>query len=168
MNKLELTLISGSSVEVALVDGTNLDIALPNLYELVFEMPPVGIAGKDGRDGIDGRDGVDGQDGESAYQIAVRNGFVGTELDWLNSLGQSGDGSGNGGGIGIGVGVQAFVYQQATPSDYWLIVHNTTYQPVVTVEDSSGRIVEGDVQYLSNTRIAITFAFPFSGKAYLR
>ena len=33
-----------------------------------------------------GRDGRDGVDGKSAYQVAVDNGFKGTEPEWLNSL----------------------------------------------------------------------------------
>ena len=33
-----------------------------------------------------GGTGTQGKDGLSAYQIAVKNGFVGTEEDWLNSL----------------------------------------------------------------------------------
>ncbi len=33
-----------------------------------------------------GRPGVDGEDGESAFLIARRNGFVGTEADWLSQL----------------------------------------------------------------------------------
>ncbi len=71
-----------------------------------------GKDGKDGRDGIDGRDGqnftdwaiqhygsVDGfiaavvnevlrnvKDGKSAYEVAVENGFRGSEQDWLDSL----------------------------------------------------------------------------------
>lgn len=74
-----------------------------------------GIDGQDGKDGKDGKDGQDGenfyewairtygsldgfiaavanevlrhvQDGESAYDIAVRNGFRGSEQEWLNSL----------------------------------------------------------------------------------
>lgn len=32
------------------------------------------------------REPVDGVNGESAYQIAVRNGFQGTEQEWLTSL----------------------------------------------------------------------------------
>lgn len=39
------------------------------------------------------RDGNDGADGKSAYKIAVENGFVGTEEEWLESL--KGEGSGN-------------------------------------------------------------------------
>ncbi|MDR2090647.1 MAG: hypothetical protein LBP62_03230 [Clostridiales bacterium] len=50
------------------------------------------VAGADGRDGADGADGQDGadglngQDGKSAYQIAVENGFSGSEAEWLASL----------------------------------------------------------------------------------
>ena len=37
-------------------------------------------------------DGKDGENGKSAYEIALQNGFVGTETDWLESLkGQKGD-----------------------------------------------------------------------------
>lgn len=39
-----------------------------------------------GADGQDGADGVNGVDGKSAYEIAVINGFVGTESAWLASL----------------------------------------------------------------------------------
>jgi hypothetical protein len=36
--------------------------------------------------GADGADGIDGIDGASAYEVAVANGFVGTEAAWLESL----------------------------------------------------------------------------------
>ena len=40
----------------------------------------------------DGKDGKDGENGKSAYEIAVQNGYDGTESDWLESLkGQKGD-----------------------------------------------------------------------------
>ena len=43
------------------------------------------------RNGVDGVDGVHGTDGTSAYEVAVNNGFVGTEAEWLTSLeGQDG------------------------------------------------------------------------------
>ena len=51
-----------------------------------------GVDGAPGQDGIDGQNGTDGQngvngsDGKSAYEIAVENGFVGTEFEWLVSL----------------------------------------------------------------------------------
>lgn len=54
--------------KISLVDPIQVNVAIPN-----FE-------GKAGRDGTDGRDGDD------AYRVAVRNGFVGTEREWLDSL----------------------------------------------------------------------------------
>lgn len=45
-----------------------------------------GVAGINGANGKDGVDGQDGDDGLSAYQVAVNNGFVGTETQWLASL----------------------------------------------------------------------------------
>ena len=75
----------------------------------VGPMGEPGLMGCDGADGRDGADGADGADGKSAYEIAVENGFVGTEAEWLDSLkGQNGaDGNdaadGRDGADGIGI-----------------------------------------------------------------
>lgn len=45
-----------------------------------------GDPGDDGAPGSDGADGTPGADGASAYEIAVANGFTGTEGEWLASL----------------------------------------------------------------------------------
>src|SRR5699024_9372454 len=51
-----------------------------------------GDPGTDGKDGEKGDPGADGKDGKSAYQVAVDNGFEGTEEEWLASLkGPKGD-----------------------------------------------------------------------------
>jgi hypothetical protein len=56
-----------------------------------------GNNGTNGTNGTNGSDGADGVDGESAYQVAVNNGFVGTEPAWLLSLvGAKGDTGNNG------------------------------------------------------------------------
>lgn len=47
---------------------------------------PQGIQGPTGATGPQGPEGPAGPDGISAYEVAVANGFVGTETDWLNSL----------------------------------------------------------------------------------
>jgi hypothetical protein len=52
----------------------------------------VNLRGTKGKDGEDGSSGG-GRAGKSAYQIAVDNGFVGTEAEWLASLQGSGSGS---------------------------------------------------------------------------
>lgn len=53
------------------------------------ERGPQGLPGADGKQGPagqPGQPGKDGKDGQSAYQIAVNNGFSGSETDWLASL----------------------------------------------------------------------------------
>lgn len=45
-----------------------------------------GTPGADGLPGADGAPGPAGADGDSAYEVAVANGFVGTEAAWLASL----------------------------------------------------------------------------------
>ena len=45
-----------------------------------------GVAGKDGKDGVNGVSGSNGKDGLSAYQVAVTNGYQGTQTQWLQSL----------------------------------------------------------------------------------
>lgn len=45
-----------------------------------------GIQGVAGNDGSAGANGTNGTNGQSAYEIAVANGFVGTEAQWLASL----------------------------------------------------------------------------------
>ena len=47
---------------------------------------PEGPQGPPGADGQDGAPGADGADGASAYEVALANGFVGTEAEWLASL----------------------------------------------------------------------------------
>lgn len=59
-----------------------------------------------GVDGQNGADGADGADGQSAYDIAVANGFVGTETDWLASLVGA---TGAAGADGVD-GINAFTY----------------------------------------------------------
>lgn len=49
-----------------------------------------GKPGKDGRDGKDGINGKDGANGLSAYEIAVKQGFKGTEEEWINRITNSG------------------------------------------------------------------------------
>lgn len=45
-----------------------------------------GVQGEQGPAGADGLPGAKGEDGKSAYELAVEDGFVGSESDWLESL----------------------------------------------------------------------------------
>lgn len=65
--------------------------------------PTAGTPGKNGTDGRDGQDGADGEDGaegkdgtagrpgDSAYEVAVKEGFRGSVKEWLSSLMVKGD-----------------------------------------------------------------------------
>ena len=48
-----------------------------------------GPEGPKGENGTDGRNGLNGVNGLSAYEIALRNGFVGTEKQWLQYISQN-------------------------------------------------------------------------------
>lgn len=63
-----------------------------------------GIQGVAGNDGANGTNGTNGTNGQSAYQIAVANGFVGTETQWLASLqGAQGPAGANGTGSVVSI-----------------------------------------------------------------
>ena len=47
---------------------------------------PQGLRGYQGETGLTGAQGIQGEAGSSAYEIAVANGFEGTEQEWLNEL----------------------------------------------------------------------------------
>lgn len=60
-----------------------------------------------------------------------------------------------------------YVFTQASPASTWSITHPLGGFPSVTIVDSSGSVVVGDVSYNSNTSVVVSFSAPFSGNAYL-
>ena len=94
---VQSTIVSGTTITFTMNDGSKQTITFPTP--------------KDGKDGTNGQDGItpyiesttkhrfigttdtgivaegkNGIDGKSAYQIAIDNGYIGTELEWLDSL----------------------------------------------------------------------------------
>lgn len=61
----------------------------------------------------------------------------------------------------------AYHHVQGTSSATWNITHNLDFYPNVTIMDSAGTIVEGEIEYLSRNSIRATFSAAFSGDAYL-
>lgn len=55
---------------------------------------------------------------------------------------------------------------QTTPLSVWTIVHGLNKFPALNVVDSGGTEVVGDVVYVSNTTITVSFIAAFSGEAY--
>lgn len=60
-----------------------------------------------------------------------------------------------------------YVHTQTAPAAVWTITHNLDRYPSVTVVDSAGTVVIGDVQYQSKDVIQVAFTAPFAGMAYL-
>lgn len=102
--------------------------------------------------GIPGVQGRQGDDGKSAYEIAKEHGYTGTEAEWLESLKGTG-------------GDKHYIHNQEVSSDTWEVTHNLGKEPAVTVVDSAGTEVIGEVEYVSLNKCILRFQAPFSGKA---
>ena len=68
--------------------------------------------------------------------------------------------------LGI-TGDKHFTYIKSTPDSVWEITHNLDKYPSVTIVDSAGSVVMGDITYTSKSALTVTFSAAFSGKAYL-
>ena len=64
-------------------------------------------------------------------------------------------------------GDKHFTYIKSTPDSVWEITHDLDKYPSVTVVDSAGSVVMGDITYTSKSALTVTFSAAFSGKAYL-
>lgn len=63
--------------------------------------------------------------------------------------------------------INTFTFTQLVPDSVWTIEHNLNKYPSVTVTDSGGNLVIGDVDYVSNNIITVSFTGAFSGKVFL-
>lgn len=69
--------------------------------------------------------------------------------------------------IGSGGDDKSFEFTQATAASIWNIKHNMNKYPSVSIVDSGGNIIYGDVEYIDLNNCVCHFSAPFSGKAYL-
>lgn len=111
----------------------------------ILEIHDPGVAGAQGPQGIQGIQGIQGATGAQGIQ-----GIQGVQ-------GIQGEPS----------GPVYYLHEQNAFSNVWTIVHNLGYAPNVTVSDSAGTTVEGDIQYVDGVSVTIQFSAPFLGKAYL-
>ena len=59
-----------------------------------------------------------------------------------------------------------FVFKQQSASDTWTVVHNLGKYPSITVVDSAGTVVTGEIVLQTTEQAVISFNGAFSGKAY--
>lgn len=64
-------------------------------------------------------------------------------------------------------GDKTYIHKQAIAANTWEITHNLYKYPSVSVVDTGGNVVIGDVEYTSLNTLVIKFTAPFSGTAYL-
>lgn len=60
-----------------------------------------------------------------------------------------------------------YVYKQLSPAASWTITHNLGKYPSVSVADSAGNTVIGEVNYVNENSLVVTFSAQFAGVAYL-
>lgn len=142
---------------------------------------PQGIPGEQGPKGDKGDPGEKGDKGLSAYEIWLRAGNSGTEQDFLDSLKASEYSHPDTHSANMIVETEekqfisridklklsGFIHNQIASSKEWDIEHTLEKFPSVSVVDSGGNLVIGDVEYISKSRLKILFNYEFSGKAYL-
>lgn len=61
----------------------------------------------------------------------------------------------------------AYTHTQGVASNTWVVNHNLSFYPNVTVQDSAGTIYEGEITYNSSGSLTLTFSSAFSGTAFL-
>lgn len=65
-----------------------------------------------------------------------------------------------------GGGDKNYIHVQNTPSATWNASHNLGKKPSVVVVDSADDVVYGEITYVDDNNVTLTFAGSFSGKAY--
>ena len=64
-------------------------------------------------------------------------------------------------------GDKRYVHTQAVAASVWTVNHALDKYPSVTVIDSAGSVVHGDITYTNSNNLTLTFSAAFSGVAYI-
>ena len=86
--------------------------------------------------------------GLSAYAVAVKNGFIGTEQQWLNSLNHS-----------------AYTHIQTSELTQWVINHNLGRYPSVELLTIGLVKFNADIVNTSTNQVIVNLSIPMSGIA---
>ena len=96
---------------------------------------------------------------ESGYEVIPT---LGVPEGTIGSGSVSGGSSGSGGS-----GDRTYTFTKLTPDITWRINHNLDKYPSVTIVDSAGTVVFGDIEYIDRNSLTVTFTAGFAGQAYL-
>ena len=95
--------------------------------------------------------------GEPAFTTDTKKFFIGSDVG-NHEFGAKGD---------KGDSLTTYDHHQMIAASVWTIVHNMDRNPSVSVVDSGGSMVSGDVVYIDTNTIQITFSSGFGGTAFL-
>lgn len=136
-----------------------------------------GVQGRTGTQGVQGRQGTQGLTGSGSQGVQGTQGIQGAgggvslqdvqdaiQNAALNSTDDLPEGAEN---LYFTPSRVAYVHTQGTSSSSWVITHNLNFYPNITVKDSAGSIVEGEIVYDSANQVTLNFQAAFSGLAYL-
>ena len=62
---------------------------------------------------------------------------------------------------------KSYIHNQIASTHVWEIEHNLNKFPSVSIVDSAGTLVVGEIYYVDINHVRISFSSAFSGKAYL-
>ena len=93
---------------------------------------------------------TNGARGKSAYEVWLDEGHEGSAADFLNWLKQD-----------------SYKHIQSAALAEWTIYHNLGKFPSVTIVDSVDRVVYGEIDYIDENTVKVSFKAAFSGRAYL-
>ena len=123
-----------------------------------------GTSGSQGSSGTSGSFGTSGTSGvgtSGTQGTAGLQGISGAALDNTDDLTE---GTTN---KYFTVARVSYDHMQGAASSSWSITHNLGFKPNVTVIDSAGNIVEGEIAYTNSNSLTVSFQSAFSGNAYL-
>jgi len=60
-----------------------------------------------------------------------------------------------------------YTHKQLQPTTIWYINHNLNKRPSVMITDTTDEQVIGDIKYINDNKIEITFSSPLAGRAYI-
>ena len=114
-----------------------------------------------GTQGTQGRTGAGTQGTQGTIGVQGASGIGGAAIDNTDDLTE---GTTN---KYFTVARVSYAHMQGAASSSWAITHNLGFKPNVTVIDSAGNIVEGEIAYTNSNSLTVSFQSAFSGNAYL-
>lgn len=100
----------------------------------------------------------------TSFDVELREAFGSLEQYLASTAGGTGP-TGPAGPAGPPGGT--YVHNQGVVASTWVVTHNLGAYPNVTVEDSAGTTVEGEIVHNTVNQLTLTFSAAFSGIAYL-